>query len=287
MRSSVLVRGGRVAAGAALVTAGVINVLIVEIWPSLDGPEEVVKLFLLLFLFALGPAIAAWIATFSKDYETARGRVFMLAALAGALPPAVAMCAGEGSALLWVLASCPWAMALAWPTLPLVRAVIEAKESPSFDAFDRVLMMAFGFLVAVKTPEALGALFLGESTAALMMGALAAIGAIGFAVIHRRRVRRAERVKDLLAADGLKRAPELDATEEAALLSGAPRLRILRAAGSPDYRHDEPTELVAIVPETPVMPSVKSDIGLLAQSLCVAGFLALAAVAVGSLGRSF
>ena len=41
MRSSVLVRGGRVAAGAVLGTAGVINVLIVETWPALDGPEEV------------------------------------------------------------------------------------------------------------------------------------------------------------------------------------------------------------------------------------------------------
>ena len=288
MRSSVLVRGGRVAAGAVLVTAGLIGAPIAEVWPWVRNVDELGKAFLLLLMFGLGPAIAAVIASSAGDYNMARRRVFAIAAFTGAVPPIVAgIVDSPGGALVGVLVAVPWAAVLTVPTLPVVRAIAEANESPSFDAFDRVVAMACGFLVMVKTPEALGALVLGEETAAAITGALAAFGAIGFGIFQLRRVRRAARARELIAADGLTHEPELEESDEAALLSGWPRVRILRTAAQAGYRNDERTELVAIVPETPVAPSIGSDLWRLSLSGLVAGIVGFLAACVAMLGRSF
>jgi hypothetical protein len=277
-----------VAAGAVLMTAGVVGAPIVEVWPWVGDPSELGRLVLFLLLFGLGPAIAAVIASQARHYDMARRRVLAIAAFLGAVPPIVAgFLESPGGALVGVIVAVPWAAILAVPTLPVVRAIVEANESPSFDAFDRVVAVACGFLAAVKTPEALGALMLGEETAAAITGALATIGALGFGVFQLRRVRRATRARALTEEQGLTLEPELVESDEAALLSGRPRVRIVRTAAQADYRNDQRTELVAIVPEQPVLVSVRSDLWRLSLSALVAGIVAFLAVSVALIGRSF
>lgn len=288
MRSSLLVRRGRIVASVVLVMAALVSTWAVELLPKVDSVREAGSTFLVLLVVGLGSAIAAAIACSERDHEEARWLTLKAAALIAAVPPVIMAIAGGGAvALLAFVLTAPLMMLLTVPTFGLVRAVLESAERPSLDAFDRVVAVACGFVVSVKVPEAAGAWMLGERSAAMIVAAFAAAGAIGFVVFQVRRRRRAARASDLLASsEELRLEPEAEDSDEAALLSGTPRLRVVRTSGSAGYRDGEQKQLVAIVPEAPMWPELKPDLERLGLGALLASFLAAVVVGLGLIARS-
>src|SRR5688572_20442513 len=154
MRTSQVIRRGRVAAGLALLVAGLAGVPATEALPEIGSLYEAGQFLLFALIFGLGAALGALAACFSPDRGTATKRAILYGAVAAGLPPIVAAFFGRsGGVALLAMVSSMWGAAMAAPTLPLVHAVVDAKADPSHDALDRVFAMALGFLAAVKLPE--------------------------------------------------------------------------------------------------------------------------------------
>jgi hypothetical protein len=147
--------------------------------------------------------------------------------------------------------------------------------------------MAWGFLAAVKLPEAAGAWLLDEPVAALHCATLGAVGLCGFAVVQRRRRVRAARVRRWLGGKaGVMLDLEDTPSDVAALLSGEPRLVATPAREAAGYRdHARPPLAGEVIPGEPEWPSVRGDLFSLAKATFAAICLALFAAGVCHLGR--
>ncbi len=289
MRTSQVIRRGRIAAGAALLVAGLAGVPTAEALPEISSLYEAGQYLLFALIFGLGPALGALLACFSPDRGTATKRTILYGAIAAGLPPIVASVFGRsgGVAFLAIISSM-WGAAMAIPTLPLVHAVVDAKSEPSHDALDRVFAMALGFLAVVKLPEAGGALLLNEKAVAAIIAGVGALGAIGFVLVQVRRRRRAARVHAILERvdDDLRLVPVVGGDDRAALLSGEPRFTVVRSVGSASYREGEQQTVLCVVPETPVQPDLPADVLRIGLTAAVAVFLSLVAAVLAGIAMS-
>jgi hypothetical protein len=153
---------------------------------------------------------------------------------------------------------------------------------------DRVFAMALGFLAAVKLPEAGAALLLNEKAAASLAAGLGAMGALGFVLVQARRQRRAARVRAILERtdEAVRLVPAPAEDDRAALLSGTPRLAVVRTLGSASYRAGDQEAALCVVPESPISPDVRADLLRVGLAAAVAVFLSLVAAVLAGIAMS-